>query len=125
LAKVFKHLRTLYMQEEEGTLAGSNSGTCAINLAYQQMEAGDTLFLLGFDMCRGPDGEAYWYPPYSWNPEGATKPGNYRDWVNELQSFKAQFVTRKMNVFNVTHRSDLFVFPKITFEQMMGMLNDE
>lgn len=122
-AKVFKHLRTDYLQKEPGTLAGSNSGACALNLAFQQSQRGDNIFLLGFDMCKGPQGEPYWYPPYPWaQPEGATKPGHFRDWAIEMSRFHAQLLIEGVNVYNVTHRSELTAFPKITFGQMMEML---
>lgn len=124
-AKVFKHLRTEYLQKDEGALAGSNSGACALNLAFQQSTRGDNIFLLGFDMCKGPGGEPYWYPPYPWTqPEGATKNGHFRDWVREMEKFHAQFLVAGINVYNVTHRSELHVFPKITFRQMTEMLCD-
>jgi hypothetical protein len=122
--KVFKHLRTDYLQKDEGTLAGSNSGACALNLAYQHSKRGDNIYLLGFDMCKGPNGEPYWYPPYPWTqPAGATKPGHFRDWVVELSRFHAQLLVEGINVYNVTHRSELSVFPKISFDQMKGMLD--
>lgn len=122
-ATVFKHLRTTYLQRERGTLAGSNSGACALNLAYQNSERGDNIFLLGFDMCKGPNGEPYWYPPYPWAlPEGATKPGHFHDWTIELSQFHAQLLIDGINVYNVTHRSQLMVFPKISFKQMLEMI---
>lgn len=122
-ARVFKHLRTDYLQKDPGTLAGSNSGACALNLAYQQSERGDNIFLLGFDMCKGPKGEPYWYPPYPWTqPEGATKPGHFSDWATEMARFHAQFLIDGINVYNVTHRSQLMAFPKIDFRQMLEMI---
>ncbi len=125
-AKVFKHLRTDYLQKETGVLAGSNSGACALNLAYQHSKRGDNIFLLGFDMCKGLNGEPYWYPPYPWAlPEGATKPGHFREWVVEMSRFHAQLLIDGINVYNVTHRSELTVFPKISFQQMVGMICGE
>ena len=120
----FKHLREPGLSHTKGTLYGSNSGTCAINLAYQWMHEGSNLFLIGFDMCKGPNGEPYWYPPYPWaQPEGSTKPGHFRDWLREFDMINSVFVARGMNVYNVSSRSAIGVFPKLSFDSMMGMLS--
>lgn len=122
-ATKFKHFAKSVPSEEVGTLHGGNSGACAVNLAFQQMYSGDNLFLLGFDMQKGPKGEPYWYPPYPWaKPEGATKDGHFVKWVDELRSFANFALAKGFNVYNVTTRSRLVSFPKITFEQMLEML---
>jgi hypothetical protein len=54
-------------------LNGMNSGICAINLAFRQKP--ERVILWGFDMCRSPDGRAYYHEPYPWAPAAATKPG--------------------------------------------------
>lgn len=121
--QTFKHFDETDPSEVAGELHGGNSGTCAINLAFQRMLDGDCLYLLGFDMQKGPHGEPYWYEPYPWaKPEGATKPGHFRTWVKDMLNF-AQYARRKgFNVYNVTTRSEIPYFPKITFEQMMEMV---
>lgn len=124
-AKVYKHLRTLHMHPKGDTLAGSHSGAFAMNLAFHNMLPGDTLFLLGFDMCAGPNGESYWYPPYSWSERsGATKKGNSEDWREEMKHFCAQFTLASMNVFNVNTpgRTKVDFLPMVSFEQMANML---
>lgn len=119
----FKHFRKPYPSTDEGVLHGGNSGTCAINLAFHRMNEGDSLFLLGFDMQKGPSGEPYWYPPYPWTqPEGATKSGHFNMWVQEMRGFEIYAKAHRLNVYNVTTRSALQCFPKITFEQMMEMI---
>lgn len=119
----FTHFAKPTPSETPGTLHGGNSGACAVNLAFQQMSEGDYLFLLGFDMQKGPKGEPYWYPPYPWaKPEGATKDGHFVKWVDELRSFSNYAIGKGFNVFNVTTRSRLISFPQITFEQMLEML---
>jgi hypothetical protein len=125
-ARIFNHKNTPILSTEEGFLCGSNSGTCGVNLAFQRMTEGDTLFLLGFDMQKGPDGDPYWYPPYEWaKPEGATKDGHYREWAREFESIYSQFKAKHMNVFNVSHRTAIKAFPIIRFDQMMNMLERE
>jgi hypothetical protein len=120
----FKHFNTPLPSVLPGVLHGGNSGTCAINLAFQQMLEGDTLYLLGFDMCNGPNGEPYWYPPYPWaRPEGATKPGHFQQWSYDMETF-AQFAKAKgFNVYNVSMRSQIKCFPKLKLDQMLGILH--
>lgn len=120
----FKHFNRPYPSTEYLTLHGGNSGTCAMNLAFQQMDSGDNLFLFGFDMQKGPNGEPYWYPPYSWaKPDGATKVGHFNLWVKDMFGFAQHAHVKKLNVYNVTTRSMIPHFPKLTFDQMLEMLN--
>jgi len=120
----FAHFNRNYPSVEPRVLHGGNSGTCAINLAFHQMSEGDNLFLLGFDMQKGPNGEPYWHAPYSWTkPEGATKPGHFSMWVRDMHGFSQYAKIKKLNVYNVTTRSLIPHFPKMTFLQMIEMLN--
>jgi hypothetical protein len=84
-------------------LNGSNSGVCALNKAYQMNP--HYLYLFGFDMQRGPNGEPYWYEPYSWRPEGATTKGKYREWAAQFDSIACQFEELGTEVYNVSSRS--------------------
>lgn len=121
--KTFKHFNKPLPSVTNGELHGGNSGACAINLAMQRMLEGDNLFLLGFDMCKGPEGQPYWYPPYPWaDPHGATKEGHFRQWVYGLEGFDLHARRMKFNVYVVGHRSRINWWPKLTFDQMMGML---
>jgi len=120
----FRHFNKPMPSVTYGELHGGNSGTCAINLAFQQMLQGDNLFLLGFDMCKGPNGEPYWYPPYPWaSPAGATKPGHFKAWVRDMYGFSQYAKVKQLNVYNVTTRSEIPHFPKIKFDQMLEMIN--
>lgn len=120
----FKHFSKTDPSITPRELHGGNSGTCAINLAFQQMNSGDNLFLLGFDMCKGPDNEPYWYKPYPWaNPAGATKPGHFRDWVRDMEGFARYASVKQLNVYNVSMRSQIKCWPKLRFEQMMEMIH--
>lgn len=120
----FAHFNRPYPSVEPRVFHGGNSGTCAINLAFQQMESNDNLFLLGFDMQKGPAGEPYWYPPYPWaKPEGATKQGHFDKWVLDMHGFAQYAKVKKLNVYNVTTRSLVPHFPKLTFPQMIEMLD--
>lgn len=121
--KTFRHFHSPGMSDQPGTLHGANSGTCAINLAFQQMTEGDTLFLLGFDMCKGPNGEPYWWAPYPWaKPAGATSDKRYEEWRQEFRAIHNQFISKALNIFNVSSRSLIEHIPKISFAHMMEML---
>jgi len=120
----FRHFNKPMPSITHGELHGGNSGTCAINLAFQQMLNGDNLFLFGFDMQKGPGGEPYWYPPYPWtHPEGATKPGHFNGWVRDLYGFVNYAKAKQLNVYNVTTRSKIEYWPKITLDQMLEMIH--
>ena len=122
-ATTFKHLNRPYPSVEPGTLHGGNSGACAVNLAMQRMHEGDNLFLLGFDMCKGPEGQPYWYPPYPWaRPEGATKPGHFKQWIDDFEGFDVHARTKRFNVYVVGLRSRIEWWPKLKHTQMMEMI---
>lgn len=100
---------------------GSNSGTVALNFALQMLP--DTIYLLGFDMQKGPNGEPYWYPPYPWAiPEGGTSPGKYRQWVQEFDEIHKWAVVRGIKIINVNHRSAITCFPTWTWEQFIAAI---
>lgn len=70
-------------------LNGPNSGHCALNLAWVMKPKRINLY--GFDMSRGPNGEAYWFKPYGWvPPQGATSNKRYAEWEAHLQNGIAQ-----------------------------------
>jgi hypothetical protein len=103
------------MTRQQGKLNGSNSGTCAINLAFQLRP--HRVFLLGFDMQHGPAGELHWYPDYSWG--GGSKKGTLREWANEFADIAKQFESADIPVFNVNHRSLIRAFETISYENFL------
>lgn len=121
--EVFDHEHQHFPSQLPGVLHGGNSGTCAINLAFQRMLPDDRLFLFGFDMCSGPNEEPYWYPPYPWaNPKGGSKPGNFVSWATELENF-AEYARNKFSVYHITTRTQVKAFPVMSFYEMEGLLN--
>lgn len=101
-------------------LNGSNSGACALNLAWKLRPR--RVFLLGFDMNRDPDGRAYWYPPYPWSTgKGSTTDGKYRNWARQFEDAAAAFAAIECQVFNVSPKSAIDTFPKITPVQYARM----
>jgi hypothetical protein len=109
------------MTTERGRLNGSNSGTCAVNLALQLALCQNIyrVFLLGFDMQDGPDGQKHWYPPYPWRPQGATKKGNFSAWAKEFKDIKDKFEQHQVRLINVNHRTQIKDVPCITFEEFL------
>lgn len=121
--RTFRHYAKTVPSTTPGELHGGNSGTCAINLAFQRMSVGDRLFLLGFDMCSGPGNEPYWYPSYPWAaPLGATKSGHFKKWANELEGFAQYATQQQFSVYNVSDRSKINCWEKIRFGQMLELL---
>lgn len=95
--------------DSPGTLNGTHSGFCALNLAWKilRARAGDRrLFLLGFDMQSGPNGESHWYPPYPWaRPGGATTGGKFNAWARQFAKAAASFQVAGVAVSNVSSNS--------------------
>lgn len=114
--------RAYVLSDDFNTFNGTNSGLCAINYAYQRRPK--RLFLFGFDMCKGPKKQPYWYPPYPWaNPEGGTKPAKYVKWAEQFYAVADQLAKTHIEVFNVTTRSAIRAFPQISyrdFEDLVG-----
>jgi len=97
-------------------LNGTNSGACALNLAYLLKPR--RLFLLGFDMNRSSKGRPYWYPPYPWaNQNGGTGAKRYKEWAGQFEENAAAFRSAGVEVFNVSPGSAIDVFQKITPKQ--------
>lgn len=109
------------MTREHGKLNGSNSGTCAVNRAFQLCP--ERVFLLGFDMQRGPKSEKHWYPDYPWaaDEKSGTKRGTYNDWAQEFADIALQFEKERIEVFNVNHRSLIEAFPVVSFDEFLRM----
>lgn len=99
--------------ESPDTLNGTNSGMCALNLAWQMRPS--CVYLLGFDMCRDERGRASWYPPYPWaQPSGATSNGKYATWAKEFAEAARRFEGIGCDVWNVSPASAITAFPKMS-----------
>lgn len=98
--------------ERRDVLNGTNSGLCAFNLAY--IERPKRIYLFGFDMCRGPKGEVYWFPPYPWaKPAGGTSNGRYAEWSKQFDSAAKKCAAAGIEVLNVSAASKITTFPKV------------
>ncbi|HEY6020125.1 MAG TPA: hypothetical protein VIY48_09550, partial [Candidatus Paceibacterota bacterium] len=99
---------------EPGILNGTNSGQCGFNLAYQIRPT--AIYLFGFDMRKGPGGEAHWYDPYTWVKKGGgTTEGKFREWSKQFKRAAEQCAEAGIAVFNCSTRSAINAFPKTAF----------
>lgn len=105
------------MSVAPGELYGDNSGACAVNLAFKQ--GSKNIYLLGFDMQNGPNGEKHWYPPYPWSDGGGSSDGKLRQWSMEWANFAQHFKQEDVVVKNVNTRSKLNNFPQIGWKHFM------
>jgi hypothetical protein len=94
---------------------GTNSGYIALNLAYILWP--HELNLFGFDMCRGPNNEAHWYPDYPWNTK-ASSSGKLGEWSRQFDVIAEQFTRKKIAVKNVSSRSRIKQFSIVRPSEM-------
>lgn len=110
------HQSTLLVDRDEysePTLNGTNTGMCALNLAYQLRPK--TIYLIGFDMNRSPQGRAYWHANYPWaSYNGATSNGKYMDWAQQFDVAAEQCKRANIEVLNVSKTSSITAFRRIT-----------
>jgi len=101
------------MSDIRGTYNGRNSGACAINVAFQMKPR--FIILWGFDMCRSPKGEPYWYPVYPWSRcrEGNTPPRVYQDWSAGFRIIAAQCAEAGISVINASPVSAITTITKV------------
>jgi len=92
-----------------GTLNGTHSGFCALNLAYQMRPR--TLYLVGFDMARGPKGEAHWFPPYPWSAS-STGAARLDVWAKQFDGAAAQLREAGIQTFIATKGLGPLPYPK-------------
>lgn len=107
------------MTETDKILNGTNSGMCAINLAYAWKPK--NIWLFGFDMKRDSQGRAYWYPPYPWvkSDNGATGNKKYHDWSEQFDRIFMQCADAGIKLINVNEQSAIRGIPKISFEDFL------
>lgn len=99
--------------DKAGVFNGPNSGHCAFNLAYKMRPK--RILLWGFDMNRGPTGEAYYFDAYPWakRPSGNTSSGNYASWAEGMSSVALQCAKQGIEVLNCSLSSAIAAFPKV------------
>jgi hypothetical protein len=108
------------LSETCGVLNGPNSGFCALNLAYQMRPR--RIYLVGFDMVRGPKGEVYWFKPYPWaKPGGATSNGTYAEWSHQFGGAAKKCKAAGIEVFNVSRASAIDAFTRLCPEALRNL----
>jgi hypothetical protein len=107
------------MTDAAGALNGTNSGVCAINLAYQRRP--ERVILWAFDMNRDERGRAYWFDDYPWaKPGGATGNARYAAWAAEFAIIARQFDAEGIEVLNASPGSAISAFPKVKPEELLA-----
>lgn len=85
------------MSDDPRVLNGTNSGLCAVNLAYRMRPK--ALRIYGMDLKRGPNGERHWYADYDFKPpEKGTGDGTFKAWRDDLSAAVAQCQARGIEV---------------------------
>ncbi len=86
-------------------LNGTNSGYCALNLAYVLRPR--RVFLYGFDM-----GEpTHFFGNYPWHGQGSTNSREkFQTWAREMKEARAQFDAAGMQVFNTNPKTSIKYF---------------
>jgi len=95
-----------------GVLNGTNSGTCALNLALQCRPR--VIYLFGFDMNVSPvDGASYWYPRYAWQKGRPKSNKTYLDWSREFHPIHSAAVEAGIEIINASPSSSIPNFRKV------------
>lgn len=111
--KLFDNCHTsTSLSDAHQQLNGTHSGFCALNLAYQMRPR--RLYLVGFDMARGPRDEAHWFPQYPWVNKHATGRGKLAEWSQQFVLAAAQLRDAGIETRIVADRSILSPFRRIS-----------
>lgn len=104
------HSKAEFSAKAPGLAWAGNTGCAAINLALQL--GAKRVFLLGFDMKLGPQGQANWHIERYEGPKAAVYPRFIREFGRIIGSFKRVFPDRE--VWNVNDSSELKCFPTMS-----------
>ena len=108
--------KSCILSEDEKILNGSNSGMCALNLAYLLKPS--EIYLFGFDMSRTGN-NSYWYPNYEWVPNKIISNGKYKKWGTEFDTAIKQCRSKNIKLFNVNPTQTIRNMNTINFKQFM------
>lgn len=112
------HTSTM-LSEKPRTLNGTHSGFCALNLAYHLRP--QSLYLVGFDMARGPKDEAHWFPQYPWVSKHATGRSLLAEWAKQFDTAARQLARAHISVYLVGSLSPVQSFARIAPEQLCAV----
>lgn len=102
-----------------------NSGGSAINLAYHLGGSESTVYLFGFDMSKGPNGEGNWHKGYAelWNGKTVAMIAPFKRWLATFALIARDAKKLGLNIVNVNLDSKIEEFPKISFEEFVSRVN--
>ncbi len=109
------------MSNEPGRLDGTNSGGIALNLAYSMKPK--TVFLFGFDYCRGRKGQWHWFEKHQATDamgNAAIHERRYAGWAREFELPARQFQQAGIDVINVSDISAVKAFRAISPSTFMA-----
>ena len=112
----------IVLSDEIGTLHGTNSGFCALNLAYQMRP--QKLFLVGFDMALGPRGERHWFPDYEWKSGGGSGAGKLREWAAQFKMAAKQLAAANVKTRICGNSSAVQYWEQIDKRQLEKCFDD-
>jgi hypothetical protein len=100
------------LADDPARLDGTHSGFCALNLCFQLKPR--QLFLVGFDMRRGPKGQAHWFPQYPWVTEHATSVRRLAEWSAQFATARKQLEEAGIGTYICDEGSAVTAFPRVT-----------
>lgn len=109
----------IVLSDDVGTLNGTSSGMCALNLAYQLSPR--ELYLVGFDMALGPRGERHWFPDYPWKNGGGSGAGKLAEWSRQFETAAVQLDQAGISVRVCAERSPVPRWPRIDPKGLAGL----
>lgn len=108
--------RSTEFSDDAGTLNGTHSGFCALNLAYQMRP--ERLYLVGFDMARGPHDEAHWFPQYPWVHGHATGRARLVEWSSQFGQAALQLAGAAIQVYLCESELPIRSFKRLNVKQL-------
>lgn len=108
-------VKTEFMSDRKGILVGNNSGTVAINKAWQMNPK--KVFLFGFDM-QVVNKQRHYHKEYEWAKQKVSD-GKYTHWLKRFKNIYRQFRDKDIEIFNVNPDSAIKEIPKINFDCYM------
>lgn len=111
---------SMNISEDRERLDGTNSGMCGINLAFHRARSRPTsaVFLFGFDMRRGPNGEAHWYDDYEWSAGKGTVGSKFSSWAGQFSGIKKKFESINVQLINASKWSLIDSLPRLQLDQL-------
>lgn len=110
--------QSITFSEALDVLNGTHSGFCALNLAYRLRPR--ELYLVGFDLKRGPKDQAHWFPQYPWVAQHASSRGKLTAWSQQFSVASRQLADAKIKTYVAGTHSAVRSFQFIDRQALEG-----